>query len=37
MSVEAELVWLRLMAQVRREDAITDTMWRAACLTRTSC
>lgn len=24
MSVEAELIWLRLMAQVRHEDAVID-------------
>lgn len=36
MSVEAELVWLKIMAQVRREDAIIDTIRRAPCLTRTS-
>ena len=29
MSVEAEAIWLRLMAQVRREDAVIDRM-RAA-------
>ncbi len=29
MSVEAEVFWLRLMAQVRREDAVIDRM-RAA-------
>lgn len=26
MNVEAELIWLRIMAQVRREDAIIDHM-----------
>jgi hypothetical protein len=30
MSVEDEVIWLRLMAQVRREDVIADTMRRAA-------
>ena len=29
MSVESEVIWLRLMAQVRREDAVIDGM-RAA-------
>jgi hypothetical protein len=29
MSVESELVWLRIMAQVRREDVIVDRL-RAA-------
>jgi hypothetical protein len=33
MSVEAELYWLRFMAQVRHEDAIIDRMRSAACLT----
>lgn len=28
MSVEAELVWLRILAQVRREDATIDAMRR---------
>lgn len=26
MGVEAEVIWLRLMAQVRREDAVIDGM-----------
>jgi hypothetical protein len=33
MSVEAELYWMRLMAQVRREDAIIDRMRAAECQT----
>jgi hypothetical protein len=37
MTVQAELFWLRFMAQVRREDATIDAMRRAPCLTRTSC
>jgi hypothetical protein len=30
MSVEAEIVWLRFMAQVRREDAVIDRARAAA-------
>ena len=30
MSVESEVIWLRFMAQVRREDAIVDQMRAAA-------
>jgi len=30
MSVEAELAWLRFMAQVRHEDAVVDRMRAAA-------
>jgi len=26
MSLEAEVIWLRLMEQVRREDAVIDRM-----------
>lgn len=33
MSVEAELHWLRFMAQVRREDAIIDRMRALTCPT----
>jgi hypothetical protein len=30
MNVESEVIWLRLMAQVRREDAVIDRMRAAA-------
>lgn len=30
MGVESELIWLRIMAQVRREDAIVDQILAAA-------
>jgi hypothetical protein len=33
MSVDAELYWMRFMAQVRREDAIIDRMRAATCQT----
>jgi hypothetical protein len=33
MSVEDELIWLRFMAQVRREDAAIDRMRTESCLT----
>jgi hypothetical protein len=33
VSVQAELYWMRLMAQVRREDAIVDRMRAAQCQT----
>jgi hypothetical protein len=33
MNVEDELVWLRFMAQVRREDALIDEMRAARCPT----
>jgi hypothetical protein len=33
MSVEAELYWMRFMAQVRREDAIIDRMRVSQCQT----
>lgn len=28
MSVEAELIWLRILSQIRREDAIVDQIRR---------
>lgn len=31
MSLEAELYWMRFMAQVRREDAIIDRMRSEPC------
>lgn len=33
MSIEAELYWLRFMAQVRHEDAVIDRMRSEACRT----
>ena len=34
MDVEAEVIWLRLMAQVRPEDEAIDRMRGAACTVR---